>query len=973
MVLLIGCVDDPEGPPRNNPPVFPANFPEMHDSLAMLDSATVGYAYLDTAGATDPDGDALEFDLVQGPGTATLTGQGIITWVPTVADTGVRSFHLRVRDEQNACDTLVWTVTVSDTNHWAVFDTAGRNTPDSILVGHEYRDTLRVSDHDGDILTFALADSVASMGLSDSVIEWTPTVDDTGRHLVSVTVCDGHGPCDSLSWTIVVSDTNHAPAIVTTPDSMTAVVRAGQIVQDTVSTFDPDGDSLTFHVTDTTAPLTIRDSVVTWMPEVSDTGVCTVTVVVEDPEGATDSISWVVTVLDSNHGPVIESTAEEMGARVYTLAEYRDTICARDPDGDSLTITLTTGPSGMNMSDSVIAWTPAKGDTGVHTITVHVADLEVCDSLTWEIAVRDTNYPPRFTSTEKEMTDTIMVGDEYVRTLTATDPDGDPVTFVFIDSGWAMQLADSVISWTPRLPDAGTNKVRVICRDNMFAWDTLTWHVVVLSPPLNCPSYTHEDDAAIGDRADLPGGYFVYNISGATGLYISYISDFSLCVVPNTRGDRVACPSISDNGNWLLYVDSYLRLYLIRCDGRYKTAVPVGEVSFNYPRVARFLRNGPNGEEVVYFTNRLTVRAVEVNFQPDTVTFGATRTLIDLSGAGPSWSIVADPIVDFAVSGDQVFGRFDNRVAGSYCSRTEFLTIPNNGAGVGTAADIYQWKNDDYRRVDGCGHAMSHDGTLTVSNPPFLAGTLCVPRSHTGVAITPFRRVTDAPIDFYDEHFDKYGTSLNFCPQQYRNEADFWGWYFGNSNDYIIGRQYHEGSSGNGVWILEWQTNTWTRLTPDDLPLDAIQSAVHFGDINIGNPDSVGHALPDTTLVDPFDPQYRVVSPNGAETFMIGEICTVVVSASLDGNATLAIEVQGGRYSTSLPGVTGSFNPMQEALFTFSILDSFYTEVFNSGTGEVEEIRVSFVSDSCRIVIQDYNLANQYQDESDDYFHIRNP
>jgi len=72
-----------------------------------------------------------------------------------------------------------------------------------------------------------------------------------------------------------------------------------------------------------------------------------------------------------NSAPVIESNA------VTTATEgvlYTYVVEATDPEGDTLTYSLTDGPTGMtiNSSTGVISWTPASA--GSYDVTVEVAD-----------------------------------------------------------------------------------------------------------------------------------------------------------------------------------------------------------------------------------------------------------------------------------------------------------------------------------------------------------------------------------------------------------------------------------------------------------------------------------------------------------------------------------------------------------------------------------------------------------------------
>ena len=88
-----------------------------------------------------------------------------------------------------------------------------------------------------------------------------------------------------------------------------------------------------------------------------------------------------------NSSPVIESdpvtTAKEGAAYTYDVE-------ATDPNGDTLTYSLTTSPTGMtiNSNTGVINWTPAAA--GSFEVTVEVSDSSKSDTQSFTITVSET-------------------------------------------------------------------------------------------------------------------------------------------------------------------------------------------------------------------------------------------------------------------------------------------------------------------------------------------------------------------------------------------------------------------------------------------------------------------------------------------------------------------------------------------------------------------------------------------------------
>lgn len=88
----------------------------------------------------------------------------------------------------------------------------------------------------------------------------------------------------------------------------------------------------------------------------------------------------------ANQSPTITSTPITT-ATVDVLYTYD--VNVTDPDGDTLTHSLTTNPSGMtiNSATGVINWTPNSGQIGDNNVTVEVSAGELLDTQSFVITV----------------------------------------------------------------------------------------------------------------------------------------------------------------------------------------------------------------------------------------------------------------------------------------------------------------------------------------------------------------------------------------------------------------------------------------------------------------------------------------------------------------------------------------------------------------------------------------------------------
>jgi len=175
-----------------------------------------------------------------------------------------------------------------------------------------------------------------------------------------------------------------------------------------------------------------------------------------------------------NQTPTITSTP----ITTATVDEpYTYNVNATDPDGDTLTYSLTTHPSGMtvNSATGLINWTPTSAQIGDHNVTVEVSDGELSDNQSFVIEVIEAegpgytptpgiNHAPTITSTPIT---TVTVDDLYVYDVNATDPDGNTLTYSLTanPTGMTINSATGLINWTPTFVQIGDHNVTVKVSD----------------------------------------------------------------------------------------------------------------------------------------------------------------------------------------------------------------------------------------------------------------------------------------------------------------------------------------------------------------------------------------------------------------------------------------------------------------------------------------------------------------------------
>ncbi len=212
-----------------------------------------------------------------------------------------------------------------------------------------------------------------------------------------------------------------------------------------ITVTDPDGDNLTITAVGYLPQwLTLTDNgngSATLSGTPDDIGEYNVTLKVDDGKAKTrasveQSFTISVTSAGSNQAPYFTSDPITIGV---VGENYLYNITATDPDGDPLTITAVGYlPQWLTLTDNgngsaTLSGTP--DDIGEYNVTLKVDDGQAKtrafaeQSFTISVTSAGSNQAPYFISSPVT---TGTVGENYLYNITATDPDGDPLTITAV-------------------------------------------------------------------------------------------------------------------------------------------------------------------------------------------------------------------------------------------------------------------------------------------------------------------------------------------------------------------------------------------------------------------------------------------------------------------------------------------------------------------------------------------------------------
>ncbi|WP_068604245.1 Ig-like domain-containing protein [Paenibacillus swuensis] len=424
--------------------------------------------------AVDPDGDPLTFTLNSSPinGTVIVTPTGGFTYTPALGFVGTDTFTALVTDSNGA--SVISTVTINVFDLPPVAQDLTITTPENFPISG----TVTASDPNGDPLVFSLSSNPTNGTVlfnADGTFTYTPATGFVGSDSFTFLVADPFGQNDSATVIISVFD---LPPIaqdysVSTPENLPV---SGKVVAT-----DPNGDPLTYALNSAPTSGTVvvnPDGTFTYTPAIGFVGIVSFTYIVADPTGETDIGTVTVDVFDQ------PPAAQDMDLSTPENIPVSGTVTASDPNGDPLTFTLFSGPSNgvavVNLNGT-FTYTPNAGFIGTDIINVIVSDpFGLSDIATIRITVFD--QPPVAQDVALSTPENFPVSG----TVNATDPDGDPLTFVLYTAplnGTAVVNPDGTFTYTPALGFVGSDAFNVLVSDPAGLSDIGTVRIEVINNP----------------------------------------------------------------------------------------------------------------------------------------------------------------------------------------------------------------------------------------------------------------------------------------------------------------------------------------------------------------------------------------------------------------------------------------------------------------------------------------------------------
>ena len=436
------------------PPTSNNSAPQISGTPAA--SVIAGSAYSFTPTASDADGDALTFSVSNLPDWASFDpSTGTLSGTPPPASIGsYPNISISVSDGQATSSLAPFAIAVV-----APLTISG-NPPTEVAVGTTYAFQPTTNAASGTALVFAVMNKPSWASFSTTTGELSGTPDAAGSFpniVISVTDGTQTSAMDAFSITVSVPNpTNHPPTISGTPPTS---VRVGNAYSFTPNAQDPDGDNLTFSVSNRPAWLTFNSAsgTLTGTPSAANVGTYSgIVISVSDGQASASlpAFSIQVTAALTISGTPPTSVAAGTG---YSFQPKTNA-----PAGTQLTFSISNAPAWANFSTATgqLAGTPSSSQVGTYSgIVISVSDGTQTSSLP-SFSIKVTGAMTISGSPATQVT----VGSAYNFKPSTNASSGTALTFSIQNKPtWAsFSTSTGTLSGTPTASQVGTSSNIVI-------------------------------------------------------------------------------------------------------------------------------------------------------------------------------------------------------------------------------------------------------------------------------------------------------------------------------------------------------------------------------------------------------------------------------------------------------------------------------------------------------------------------------
>ena len=451
--------------------------------------------------AHDPDGDSVTmmwyYPTLEGA-TFVDSGNGVgsFTYVPDYYSAGVKNVTFYARDDRDPPLTGRgdMAITVIDVNQPPVIDSIGDKMVyegDTLVIHVHATDP---TDPDGGPLYLSVTSIPPNASFTDNGdgtgdFVFAPDYNQAGVYNITFVCADADTPqfSDYEQVKITVIDVDRAPVL----DSIGFyVLNEGDTLVDTITAYDPDGDSIVLSVDTLPENASFQDlsndtGIFFFAPAYWQAGIYTITFTASDGKLSDFEVVPIQVLEAGNHAPVLDSIGPQNVMEGETL---QFTVHAFDPDSDSLVLVAEDLPENASFVDNGdgsgdFLFTPNYVQSGSYLVTFIATDLDSADTEVVTITVQESGDHPPVINVPSD-TQYVRESDTLTFDVSATDVEGDSIFFTVESAPANSEYEDHgdgtmTFSFYPDYFQAGVYDVIFIATDDSLLSDTGVVTIVV--------------------------------------------------------------------------------------------------------------------------------------------------------------------------------------------------------------------------------------------------------------------------------------------------------------------------------------------------------------------------------------------------------------------------------------------------------------------------------------------------------------
>lgn len=480
----------------------------VDDGAAVNEGGSIHVAIL--SNDTDVENHALTAGIATQPvhGSASVNGQGGITYTHHGSETTSDSFTYAINDGNGGTDTATVTITVTPVNDNpnAQEDTATVDEGSSIEIAVLNNDSDAENNSLTPVITSTPVNGTAVVN-GNGTITYTHHGSETTNDAFMYTVNDGQGGADTAIVTIIVNAVNDAPVAQDDAATVDGVSSVTLVVLDNDS--DAEGDSLSVAID--TMPskgnaMVNPNNTITYHHSGNTAGTDTFSYVVVDGNGGVDTALVTITISNVNHLPV----AQDDVATVTSNSSVNIVVLANDTDQDGNTLTAAIHVNPMHGTATVnanntITYThngdTATSDNFVYNISDGMGGDDTA-TVTINIVPAGSNQPPA----AQDDTATVNAGNSVTVIVLSndTDADGNPLSVSITEQpahGTATVNPNNNVIYTHDSSNTTSDSFVYTVNDGQGGTDTAQVTITVVPTGGNHAPVANDDTATVDEGA----------------------------------------------------------------------------------------------------------------------------------------------------------------------------------------------------------------------------------------------------------------------------------------------------------------------------------------------------------------------------------------------------------------------------------------------------------------------------------------